>query len=74
MNNFFLSMSYISNTGFLIYYNKLKKNERIDISIQKSIQLEIYIYADGSQKIRICVEKIYDADVLYKEIKKFLQR
>lgn len=63
-------MSYISNTGFLIYYNKLKKNERIDISIQKSIQLEIYIYADGSQKIRICVEKIYDADVLYKEIKK----
>lgn len=63
-------MSYISNTGFLIYYNKLKKNERIDISIQKSIQLEIYIYADGSQKIRICVEKIYDSDSLYKQIKK----
>lgn len=63
-------MSYISNTGFLIYYNKLKKNERIDVSIQLSMQLEIYIYASGIYKIRIIIDDEYDVDVLYKEIKK----
>lgn len=63
-------MGCISDTGFLIYYNTLPKNERIDVSIQQSMQLEIYIYANGIRKIYVVIDEKYDVDMLCKEIEK----